>query len=166
MMNPSETVPNLDTYEILEFQGFVADVPTYDKDTGKLEFVARALNRPTLKFTAQGETALGFKSILHKGCMVQLQAVPFPHLETVGREKCRVIDWEVRKMAVLGVRKTNLGKFSDVRILDGLMPTESDLEDVGYVDPELSDKDKIRDKYADELLKARKEISERGNGNG
>lgn len=126
---------NIDTYCVLEFQGIVADIPTYDRKARKLEFVARALNRPTLKFVAKGNLAQAFKSLLHKGCFIQAQAVPKPHIEEVGGERCRVLEWECKKMSVLGTRKVNLGAFSDIRILDGLMPTEEDYEDVGFVEP-------------------------------
>ena len=135
MISPSNKIPNEDTYALLEFQGIVADVPTYDRESGKLEFVARALNRPTLKFFAQGEMALAFKNLLHKGARVQLTATPFPKIETLGITMVRVIEWEAKRMEVLGVRKTNLGKFSDVRILDGLMPGD-EIQDIGFIDPD------------------------------
>lgn len=123
----------IDTYAVLEFQGIVSDVPSYDTKTGRLDFVARPLDRPSLKFFAQGELAKGFKSMLHKGIMLQIQAIPFPHMEEVGGELCRVIDWEAKAMRKIGYRRINLGKFSDARILDGLLPMSNDLIDVGFV---------------------------------
>jgi hypothetical protein len=161
MISPSNEIPNEDTYALLEFQGIVADVPTYDSESGKLEFVARALNRPTLKFFAQGETALAFKNLLHKGAWVQLTATPFPKMETLGVTRVRVIEWEAKRMEVLGVRKTNLGKFSDVRILDGLMPGD-EVRDVGFIDPDEAAEKAKQDERGQKLLAERKDLEKEG----
>lgn len=164
-MNPSEIpFPKADTYEVLEFQGYVADVPTYDKESGKLEFVARAANRPTLAFFAQSELGKAFRVLIHKGSMVQIQAFPFPHIEEVGGKKCRVLSWEAKRIQLLGHQKINLGKFSDVRILDGLMPGEDELQDVGYVDPIFFARDQERDSKGEKLLEEKKELEKEEGG--
>ena len=161
MISPSNKIPNEDTYALLEFQGIVADVPTYDSESGKLEFVARALNRPTLKFFAQGETALAFKNLLHKGAWVQLTAAPFPRLEKLCSMKVRVIEWEAKRIEILGVRKTNLGKFSDARILDGLMPGD-EVRDVGFIDPDEAAEKAKQDERGQKLLAERKDLEKEG----
>ncbi len=126
-------IPKIDTYEILEFQGIVADTPTYERKIQKLSFVARALNRPTLKFVAHGDIAKAFRVLLHKDSVIQLQAVPKHRLEVIGDGRYRIIEWEVKRMCIVGRQRINLGKYADSRILDGLMPEEGDYEDIGYV---------------------------------
>lgn len=123
-----------DTYAVLEFQGYVAGVPTYDRETGTLSFVAEPLSsRVPLPFYAKGELAKAFKTLLHKGCLVQVQATPTQRIEEWGEEQAIVIRWEAKEMKLLGKTKVNLGKFADPKILDGLMPSESEVEDVGMV---------------------------------
>lgn len=140
-----------DTYAVLEFQGIVSDVPIYEPKTGRLDFIARPFNKPSLKFFAQGEVGKAFKSLIHKGSLIQLQAIPFPHMEEVGGEACRVIDWEAKRISVLGFKKTNLGKFSDARILDGLMPSTGDIADVGYVSEFYAERDeKIKEQWEEQ----------------
>lgn len=127
----------IDTYCALEFQGHVVDSPKYDKKTETLEFKAKTQRHPPLLFIAKGTLAKAFKSILHYGCFIQVSASPIGHVEKVDGEKAIVITWQAKRMTVLGRRKaTNLGNFTDRRILDGLTPIEGEeITDVGYVDP-------------------------------
>lgn len=126
----------IDTYAVLEFQGYVMDSPTYDRETKVLEFKAKAINRPPLKFVARGNVAKAFKSLLHHGCFIQVTALPKSHMVKMEDGSSAVsIEWEARTLTVLGSRKVNLGTLSDIRILDGLMPMEDEIEDVGYVEP-------------------------------
>ena len=123
-----------DTYAILEFQGYVAGVPSYDRSSGTLTFVAEPLTSKTpLPFFAKGELGKAFKTLLHKGCLIQVQATPTQRVEEWKGEKAVVIAWEAKSMKLLGRVKVNLGKFADPKILDGLMPMEPEVEDVGYV---------------------------------
>jgi hypothetical protein len=62
---------------------------------------------------------------------------------------------------VLGVRKTNLGKFSDVRILDGLMPGD-EVRDVGFIDPDEAAEKAKQDERGQKLLAERKDLEKEG----
>ena len=124
-----------DTYSVIEFQGYVSDSPSYDREEMRLDFKAQATNRPNLKFFAKGELAKAFKSILHQGCLIQASAVPIAHLEEWRGEKASVVEWECKRLILLGTKKVNLGNYADTRILDGLMPIEGEVMDVGYVEP-------------------------------
>ena len=128
--------PRLDTYSALEFQGYVVDCPTYDREHKVLHFKAKSLNCPPLLFQAKGEVAKGFKSLLHQGCLIQATAIPKHNLGDVEGRKYILIRWEVKRLAILGRKKVNLGNFTDRRILDGLMPIDGEeILDVGYVEP-------------------------------
>ena len=125
------------TYSALEFQGFVVDCPTYDKDRRILEFKAKTDTEPPLQFLAKGELAQAFKNMLHHGCYVQIAARPKGQFETVGGKRFIAIRWHVRKMAIMTRRRgKNVGNFTDIRILDGLMPMDDEIIDVGYIDPD------------------------------
>ncbi len=125
-----------DTYAALEFQGYVVGVPTYDKNSMILKFRAKDLSHPTLQFKAIGQLAKAFKTLLHQGCMIQLTAVPTSHLIEFGEgKKATVIEWEAKAISVLGRKKVKLSGYADRKILDGLMPMEDEITDVGYVEP-------------------------------
>ncbi len=126
--------PNVDAYAVLEFVGFVCDVPQYDAKRKYLWFVAEPLAPVSMRFLAKGDLASAFKSMLHKGCVVQLQAVPSQRLTVWKGEKSKITVWVVKSMRMLGRRKVKLQGYEDLRILDGLMPVDTDVEDVGYVD--------------------------------
>ena len=126
-----------DTYALLEFQGRIASVPLYDSKRGLLRFRAQADGSAPLSFRARGELAKAFRCMLHLGRMVQITAFPSPAVVEIGNgEKAKVVEWEARRIYVLGCKKVRLERFADVRILDSLMPTEDEVTDVGYVDPE------------------------------
>ena len=126
-----------DTYALLEFQGHVASVPIYDSKRKLLRFRAVADGTAPLSFRARGELAKAFRCLLHSGRMVQITASPSPTIvELDGGKKARVVEWEARRIYVLGCKKVKLERFADVRVLDSLMPSDDEIEDVGYVDPE------------------------------
>lgn len=125
-----------DTYAILEFQGYVASVPSFDRDSSTLRFVARPNGKAALQFIAKGEMAKAFKTIIHIGALVQIQAVPTQRAIANDGGKALITEWVVKSMKHLGRRrKIDLAKFADVAILDGLMPLEAEAEDVGYIEP-------------------------------
>lgn len=128
--------PKVDAYAILEFVGWVAEVPTYEKTLRRLRFVAEPLAPVSMPFVAYGALAQAFKAILHRGCLVQLQAVPTQIVAMTENGKVKVTEWDVRSMRLLGRRKTLLPKYKDLQILDGIMPTETEVEDIGHIDPE------------------------------
>lgn len=132
---PNEDNFKADTYSVIEFQGYVSDSPSYDREEMRLDFKAQSANRPNLKFFAKGELAKAFKSLLHQGCLIQASAVPTAHLEEWQGEKVSVVEWECKRLILLGTKKVNLGKYADKRILDGLMPIDDEVVDIGYVEP-------------------------------
>lgn len=125
-----------DTYAALEFQGYVTDIPLYDRDSRTLVFKAKTLRSPPLSFKAKGELAKAYKTLLHCGCFIQVTASPTKRLVRLTEEKKGIIiEWEAKRIEVLGKKKIKLSSFADVRILDGLMPAEDEITDVGYVEP-------------------------------
>ena len=125
-----------DTYAILEFQGYVANVPSFDKETATLRFAARPNGKPIIQFIAKGEAAKAFKSILHIGALVQILAIPVQRAVDHNGSKALITEWVAKSIKHLGRRrKIDLAKFADVAILDGLMPSETEIEDVGYIEP-------------------------------
>lgn len=147
-----------DTYAILEFQGYVCEVPSFDRDKTTLEFIAAPASTKTpMRFITKGEKAKAFKTMLHKGCLIQLQAIPSNRIEEWNGEKVVVLEWEAKQISLLGRRKVNLGKFNDIRVLDGLMPLDSEVEDVGYIDPESWLRFEKKRQDASDTAKRRKE---------
>lgn len=127
---------NTDTYATLEFQGYVVGVPSYDRDAKALTFRAKTTSFPTMQFKASGELAKAFKTLLHAGVLVQLSAIPKASLVDIGNgKKASIIEWEAKRLSMLGRKKVDLGNYADRKILDGLMPLEDEVTDVGYVEP-------------------------------
>ena len=126
-----------DTYAVLEFQGYVRNVPTYDRENKILRFVGIASTGAScIQFYAKGELAKAYKSILHQNCIVQIQATPSSRFYELDGKRYFGIQWHALRITLLGKYKVRLGRFDDKDILDSLSPIESDFEDVGHVDYE------------------------------
>ena len=126
-----------DRYAVLELQGTVCGVPTYDRKAKKLCFKVSPSQGVTLPMVATGETAKAFKSLLNSGVLIQAKALPRQEIVALGDGSQAIATvWHARKIQVLSFKKTRLKEFSDLRILDGLMPEDDDYQDVGFVEPE------------------------------
>ena len=145
--------PVVDAYAVLEFQGVIADIPTYDREKRELRFVAKASGKPLLPFVTRDEIAAAYKALLSKGVTVQLRAMPESHMVEIAGKRYWVIQWRALRIVILGDRRIDLGRFGDIRILDGLIPGEYAVPDVGYIDPKAY-------KKTQELKKRAKEVSE------
>lgn len=126
-----------DSYAILEVQGHIYGVPTYDRKTKILWFTVTPKNGVLLPIFARGEIAKAFKTLLHAGVFVQGKAIPFQEIITFnnGMKKINTA-WEAKKLLVLSTKKIKLGQYEDLGILDGLMPEDDEVGDVGYIEPE------------------------------
>lgn len=125
-----------DMYMVLEVQGLVYGVPTYDRKARELRFKVSSSGGATLPLIATGETAKAFKSLLNSGVLIQASAVPVQEVIDFNGGKAVVNQWHAKRIQVLSYKKVRLKDFSDLRILDGLMPEDDDYEDVGFVEPE------------------------------
>lgn len=153
---------NTDTYATLEFQGYVVGVPTYDRENKILSFRAKTLSFPTMQFKASGESAKAFKSLLHAGVLVQLSATPKAQLISLGDgKKASIIEWEAKRLSMLGRKKIELGNYADRKILDGLMPLDDEITDVGYVEPITFERAMEKKRQAKERADKAKEEMER-----
>lgn len=126
---------SLDTYATLEFQGFVATTPKYDKRSGRLAFKAHAYGSPIMEFVAFGAIAKAFKGLLYTGVLIQMQAKAKRYERAMNSSKVSVVIWEATRLAIIGHKRFKLGNYEDVEILDNLMPNDI-CDDVGYVKDE------------------------------
>lgn len=127
---------NDDTYAVLEFQGYVVNTPIYDRDIKSLWFRAQSKPGSPLQFRANGETAKAYKNLLRRGRFVRVTATP----SFRNYEDCVIVEWEAKRICMLGTAKATkraTGNLSDKRVIDGLMPQDDEIPEVGYVDPEL-----------------------------
>lgn len=126
-----------DRYAILEAQGYVYGVPTYESKSKTLTFVLTPKDGVLLPMIAKGELAKAFKSLLSAGVLIQAKAVPRQEIKTFldGIRKISTV-WEAKKLIVLSFKRTSLKQYENLDVLDGLMPEDDDYDDVGYVEPE------------------------------
>ena len=124
-------------YAVLEIQGFVYGIPSYDRKANKLTFTVTPTDGVRIPMFARGENARAFRSLLNSGVLIQAKAIPIQEIKAYpdGVERLRT-EWFVKMLSVLSFKKAKLGPYSDLDVLDGLMPEDGDYEDVGYVEPE------------------------------
>ena len=120
-----------DTYSVLEFQGYVSEVPEYDVDGKELRFYARAAGKPSLRFFAEDPLARNVKDTLRVGQLVRIAATPSIKVETDGYRHWKTVEWKASSIMAMGFKRVRLSSFADKKTLEGLFPLDVPFRSIG-----------------------------------